>query len=165
MAPFLLHLAYSVICTRGFSVFARWKRPLKVRFILSQRPPAAGGIRSTEAKGRESLLRGPQNSLSLLLLISFSISQQDLAMTKSNIGLRRLVMVLMYKGSTSKKMDQCYFPSCYHVHYCSNYRRSDNGYPRPISSSRTLSAQRERRRVWSWLDRTAKFDSSSKVAL
>lgn len=69
----------------------------------------------------------------LLLLISFSISQLDLAMTESNISLRRLVMVLMYKESTSKKMDQCYFPSCYHVHYCFNYQRSDNGYPLPIS--------------------------------
>lgn len=78
----------------------------------------------------------------LLLLISFSISQLDLAMTESNISLRRLVMVLMYKESTSRKMDQCYFPSCYHVHYCFNYQRSDNGYPRPISSSRTLSASR-----------------------
>lgn len=80
----------------------------------------------------------------LLLLISFSISQLDLAMTESNISLRRLVMVLMYKESTSKKMDQCYFPSCYHVHYCFNYQRSDNGYPRPISSNRTLSASRAR---------------------
>lgn len=80
----------------------------------------------------------------LLLLISFTISQLDLAMTESNISLRRLVMVLMYKESTSKKMDQCYFPSCYHVHYCFNYQRSDNGYPRPISSSRTLSASRPR---------------------
>lgn len=66
-------------------------------------------------------------------------------MTESNISLHHLVMVLMYKESTSKKMDQCYFPSCYHVHYCFNYQRSDNGYPRPISSTRTLSATRPRR--------------------
>lgn len=32
-------------------------------------------------------------------------------------------------------MDQCYFPSCYHVHYCFNYHHSDNGYPSPISSN------------------------------
>lgn len=97
----------------------------------------------------------------LLLLISFSISQLDLAMTESNISLCRLVMVLMYKESTSKKMDQCYFLSCYHVHYCFNYQRSDNGYPRPISSSRTLSASRPRRACRSSRGDTSRHAHSS----
>lgn len=35
-------------------------------------------------------------------------------------------------------MDQCYFPSCYRVHYCFNYQHSDNGYPCLISSSCSL---------------------------
>lgn len=35
-------------------------------------------------------------------------------------------------------MDQCYLPSCYHVHYCFNYHHSDNGYPRLIESNFSL---------------------------
>lgn len=32
-------------------------------------------------------------------------------------------------------MDQCYFPSCYHAHYCFNYQHWDDGYPSLILST------------------------------
>lgn len=106
--------------------------------IFPQKSQAVGGIQSPAEAKQENHSSMPHKTL--FLLISFSISQLDLAMTESNISLHHLVMVLMHKEGTSQKMDQCYFPSCYHVHYCFNYHHSDNGYPHPISSNRILHA-------------------------
>lgn len=59
-----------------------------------------GGIQSTRAEAKEENHSSMPHQ-TLLVLISFSISQLDLAMTKSNISLHHLVMVLMYKESAS----------------------------------------------------------------
>lgn len=59
-----------------------------------------GGIWSAHAEEKEENHSSMPHQ-TLLVLISFSISQLDLAMTESNIGLQHLVMVLMYKESTS----------------------------------------------------------------
>lgn len=57
--------------------------------------------RAKEEEGEEWMNHSSMPHKALLLLISFSISQLDLAMTESNISLHHLVMVLMHKEGTS----------------------------------------------------------------